>query len=777
LGLLFTPWRWKRGPQVEALRSALKTHLQADAFLFSSGREGLLAFLRAAGIGEGHEVIVQGYTCVVVPNAIRAAGAKTVYVDIDQETLNLNLEAVEAAITPKTKAIICQHTFGLPADIRALRTLCDTRGLLLIEDCAHVLPDASGPAYLAQLGDAVLLSFGRDKAISGIAGGAMLCRKPEISRLLAEEERSARDLGLVTIKRLLLYPLLYGVSRPLYGLGLGKVLLKLCQLLGLFVPITSESEKQGKMSGALRKIPNACAALALDQFSRLAEINAHRRRFVSIYLEEAKRLGWTEREGMVPTSIDAHLPLQKFPIFVPDAGNIRSALRKKNIHLEDGWTGCVVCPPSVSFPETGYVAGSDPEAEAACQHILSLPTHPGMTEKQARELVGIIDEQIRDSIALPSVEYRVSNSESRSSLSITEATDPEAWDSFLKSTPFSPFLQSWAMGEVYRDINQEPIRLVAEDERGIQGICQAIVVPARRGRHLMVQYGPITDGSEALSALLAALREKAAAHSCSFIRISPFWREEESLGKDLRDAGAIASPLHLLSEYTWYIPLTSDDRWSEVPRAKGQGPRKEEEILSDMRKTTRNLIRRAEKEGVIVEASKDPERDLEIYFELQEETYKRHHFVPYRASFIRAQVKHFAPKREAIVYIARYQEEPVAASVHMSFGGVTSYHHGASTHKHAKIPASYLLQWTAIKEALARGDEIYNFWGIAPRKINEAGDEVIINPKHPFAGVTTFKTGFGGKPLPLIHCADIPLSKTYWLTRGFEQVRKWKRGF
>ena len=239
----------------------------------------------------------------------------------------------------------------------------------------------------------------------------------------------------------------------------------------------------------------------------------------------------------------------------------------------------------------------------------------------------------------------------------------------------------------------------------------------------------------------------------------------------------LASPLHLLSEYTWYIPLKTSDRWTHEAVDHHAEPRTEESIKADMRKTTRNLIGRAEREGVTVRASQDPVADLDIYFRLQKETYKRHHFVPYRDSFIRAQVTHFARSSEAIVYIAEYQGEPVAASVHMSVGGITSYHHGASTHKHAKIPASYLLQWTAIHDALKRGDSIYNFWGIAPRKMNAAGEEVIINPQHPFAGVTTFKTGFGGKPLPLMHCFDIPLSKTYYLTRAFELMRKWKRGF
>lgn len=336
------------------------------------------------------------------------------------------------------------------------------------------------------------------------------------------------------------------------------------------------------------------------------------------------------------------------------------------------------------------------------------------------------------------------------------------------------------MGEVYRDIGQEPIRLELRDEGKIIAVCQAIVVPARRGRHLMVQYGPViatSYESRAMSALLSALKEEASKHRCSFIRMSPFWTEGNALSADLRTQGALPSPLHLLSEYTWYIPLRSVDRWADDSFNASSTPRTEESIKADMRKTTRNLVGRAEREGVIVEASTDPLKDLEIYFELQKETFKRHHFVPYRDSYIRAQVKHFSPLGQAIVYIARYQGEPVAASVHMSYGGITSYHHGASTHKYAKIPASYLLQWTAISQALHRGDSIYNFWGIAPRKMNDAGEEVIIDKNHPFAGVTTFKTGFGGKPLPLTHCMDIPLTASYRVTRAFEFVRKWRRGF
>lgn len=359
---------------------------------------------------------------------------------------------------------------------------------------------------------------------------------------------------------------------------------------------------------------------------------------------------------------------------------------------------------------------------------------------------------------------------------VTTATDAQAWDTFLKTQRFSPFLQSWTMGEVYRDIGQEPIRLELRENGTVRGICQAIVVPARRGKHLMVQYGPIVSSDAELAAFTDALREAARERGCSFIRISPFWTEHDPLASSLTAQGALQSPMHLLSEYTWYIPLKTSDRWTAAAQ-NGAQSRSEEEILAVMRKTTRNLIGRAQREGVTVSASAQPEQDLDIYFRLQEETRKRHHFVPYRESFIRAQVKHFSKTGEAIVYVARYQDEPVAASVHMSVGGITSYHHGASTQKFPKIPASYLLQWTAIREALQRGDDIYNFWGIAPRKVMEDGHEEIIDPNHPFAGVTTFKTGFGGFPLPLVHCMDIPLTAGYRFTRAFEMVRKWKRGF
>jgi peptidoglycan pentaglycine glycine transferase (the first glycine) len=344
-------------------------------------------------------------------------------------------------------------------------------------------------------------------------------------------------------------------------------------------------------------------------------------------------------------------------------------------------------------------------------------------------------------------------------MNIVDAQNQQEWDAFLGEQQFRPFLQSWTMGEVYREIGQELLRLEVRDNGKLLGICQAIVVPARRGRHLSVSYGPLLVSKEALKPLCAELQKRAKEHNCSFVRISPFWLKGNTI------EGAKTAPLHMLAEHLWYVPLTKSDPWQES--GGDTTPRTEEELFMQLRKTTRNLVRRAKREGVVIEKSADPIADLPAFIALHEETRKRHGFTPYTNAFFRAQVAAFAPRNECTLYLAKYNGEVVASSVHMHIAGETSYHHGASTHKYPKIPASYLLQWTAITDALVRGDHIYNFWGIAPEGAKN----------HPFQGVTTFKTGYSGKLLELTHCIDVPVSPRYYGTRAFEYFRKWRRGF
>ncbi len=382
----YAPWKYRRGGSTEEFRKELEKKFGGNAFLFASGREALLALLQSLKLTPHEEVIVQAYTCVVVPNAIKAAGMAPVYSDIGKDTLNIDLEDLERKVTPKTRVVICQHTFGIPADTKGLRAFCDRRSLILIEDCAHVLPDKKGPDAIGTYGDFLLLSFGRDKAISGITGGAVVCRTPHAAPGLRTMEKKAIDLSWWSVARLLEYPQIYGFARPFYGIGIGKAFLRLARMCGFLVPILGEEEKEGTMPGVLHCLPNVCARLALDQLRRLQELNDHRRKLAEFYLAEGRKRHWPLLAG-----IGASLPLQKFPLFVKNAEKIRRVLKKKNIHLYDGWTGCVVCPADVDMPETGYELGNDPNAEAVCEEILSLPTHPTMTMAQARELVEALD--------------------------------------------------------------------------------------------------------------------------------------------------------------------------------------------------------------------------------------------------------------------------------------------------------------------------------------------------------------------------------------------------
>lgn len=381
LRLLLQPARYRRGSRVAALEQEVSKRISGETITFGSGRQALLALLRTIA-GPGNEVIVQGYTCVVVSNAIHAAGAAPIYADIEPETLNIDPLAAEKLITSRTKAIICQHTFGIPSNTPALRALCDKHGILLIEDCAHIFPDARGPAAIGRFGDAVLFSFGRDKALSGVAGGAIVVRRPELAQAVRKLQEQAVEVPWTIAAAYLLYPLIYATGRPLIAVGIGRYFLWFVRQVGLLVPIVLQEEKEGRQPLVLERMPNGCAELALSELSEAQRVNDHRRMLTKFYLDTGKRLSWRMLSG-----VKADLPLQKFPIFTKNAEKIRRALRSARIHLEDGWQQCVICPPGSDSIAAGYLAGSDPQAEAASEQILSLPTHPTMTMAQAAFLV------------------------------------------------------------------------------------------------------------------------------------------------------------------------------------------------------------------------------------------------------------------------------------------------------------------------------------------------------------------------------------------------------
>ena len=128
------------------------------SFAFWKGRVALYAILQALGVGAGDEVLIAGFTCVVVPNAVRFLGAKPVYADISIGSYNLDPASAAQAITPLTRAMIVQHTLGIPAPLEELLALAKLHNLAVIEDCAHSLGSTYCGNPLGTFGNAAFLA-------------------------------------------------------------------------------------------------------------------------------------------------------------------------------------------------------------------------------------------------------------------------------------------------------------------------------------------------------------------------------------------------------------------------------------------------------------------------------------------------------------------------------------------------------------------------------------------------------------------------------------------
>ncbi len=149
----------------------------------NSATAGLHLALEALGIGPGDEVITTTHTFTATAEVVRYLGADVRLVDIDPATLNIDARLVEAAITPKTRAIIPVHYGGLAADMPAILDIARRHGLRVVEDAAHALPTTSGGHLIGTLAsDATVFSFYANKTITTGEGGMLVTRDPDLAR-------------------------------------------------------------------------------------------------------------------------------------------------------------------------------------------------------------------------------------------------------------------------------------------------------------------------------------------------------------------------------------------------------------------------------------------------------------------------------------------------------------------------------------------------------------------------------------------------------------------
>ena len=251
------------------------------------------------------------------------------------------------------------------------------------------------------------------------------------------------------------------------------------------------------------------------------------------------------------------------------------------------------------------------------------------------------------------------------------------------------------------------------------------------------------------------------------MRVAPVWGRTEENQKLFKELGFLQAPIHAHAELSWLLDLTPA----------------QDDLLKQMRKTTRYLIKQAEKNQDLKIIQSQDVKDIKIFRALYQETVKRHHFQPFSLSYLEKEFLSFQKDNQAIIFLAKYKDEYLTSAVVIFWGGTGFYHQGAS--KTSKIPAAYLMQWEAIKEAKQRGCMLYNFWGIADvfteAKTGNPTTNYLLPTtnlhKHPWQGLTFFKMGFGGFAKTYLKTQDLPISFRYWLVKAFELLRKCKRGF
>lgn len=176
-------WGKYHAGHVERLEQALATmHGAAQALVCASGTFAVELALRALKIGAGDEVVLAGYDFPGNFRAIEAVGARPVLVDIEPQTWCLDVEQCEAALTPETKAVIVSHLHGGIADLQSLRSICDARGVAIVEDACQTPGGQVQGRIAGAWGDVGVLSFGGSKLLTAGRGGAIITSDPQVAQ-------------------------------------------------------------------------------------------------------------------------------------------------------------------------------------------------------------------------------------------------------------------------------------------------------------------------------------------------------------------------------------------------------------------------------------------------------------------------------------------------------------------------------------------------------------------------------------------------------------------
>lgn len=388
LNLIIRPWLWKGSfKAIRELENEFKQYLGVKyAYSFNSGRSSLFAILKSLDLPEDSEILIQAFTCNAVPNPILWAGFKPVYIDCNKDDFNINPGDLESKITARTRVVVVQHTFGMPANMDVIRGICGAYNLILIEDCAHSLGAEFNGEKIGAHNRVAFFSFSRDKIISSVYGGMATTNDENIAKKL---EKLQKDFGYPNnfwIFQQILHPiLLHYLILPVYNLfNLGKIFLVLSQWIHLLSKAVSFKEKRGQIPDYFPKaLPNGLAIIALNQFKKIEKFNDHRQKIADYYYNNLRNAGF-----ILPEKFSNRKSVfLRFAVRHKDAHEIiYNAWHKQNILLGD-WYTTPIAPFDTKLEEVKYISGSCINAERLAKETLNLPTHINISLIDAERII------------------------------------------------------------------------------------------------------------------------------------------------------------------------------------------------------------------------------------------------------------------------------------------------------------------------------------------------------------------------------------------------------
>ncbi len=363
-----------------------------DWFLVSRARYGMeLVFQTLADTYGTGEVITQPLTCVTAVNPILYAGHKPVYCDITLDNLSIDASLLQKLINKNTRAIVVQHSFGMPADVEHVPK--DADGPIIIEDFAHRL------GFIARVNkkpvaDISIHSFGAEKLLNTRFGGAVWVN-PEMRNKALHGHfvtllQKLLPMSLVAALKVQAYPPLNGILNRLpttLSTFTRKILTSTKLLYSPIVPAELMAQKPEPA-----RLPSKATVQAV--LSELTDFDTNlqlRKTATAAYLEAIDSGKFIHT---VPRAlIGASLPCVRFPILLDPAVDAEQTFLKLRAmgYAAGKWYRPLLFPGPKSYDTYGYQAGSCPVAEDAAARIINLPTSPNISPAKAKEIIDAID--------------------------------------------------------------------------------------------------------------------------------------------------------------------------------------------------------------------------------------------------------------------------------------------------------------------------------------------------------------------------------------------------